>query len=105
MLLATPKLGETAKAYRIDEYCSIYDEESVICNFRGRSSKSCVLMEKLFSFYAIHGLHSAFRDVAPRMNEALVYFSFIKILLISVDSSRFCFFSRHGILVCLKNVG
>ena len=37
--------------------CSIYDTESVMCDFRARSSESRILMEKLFSFfYAILGL-------------------------------------------------
>ena len=31
------------------------------------------LMEKLFSFYAIHGLHGAFRNVTQRINEKALY--------------------------------
>ena len=54
-------------AERVKKNCSIYDTESVVHDFQVCSSESRVLIEKLFSFYAILCLHGAFRNITRRI--------------------------------------
>ena len=68
--------------------------ESVICDFRARSSESRILVGKLFSFYDILGLHSAFRNVTPHINEkALVHiFVLCEVILLDYYNNYYFFF-------------
>ena len=51
--------------------------KSIICDFRAHSSKNHIHMEKLFSFYAILGLHGTFWNATLRINETALYNLFI----------------------------
>ena len=46
---------------------------SVIHDFRARSSESRLSMRILFSFYAILGLQGTLRNVTPRISEKALY--------------------------------
>ena len=47
--------------------------ESAIRDFQASSSESRILMEKLFSFYVILGLHGPLRDVIQSINEKALH--------------------------------
>ena len=55
------------KIINIEKIVRITMRNSAICDFRMCLSKSQCSMGILFSFYAILSLHSAFRNVTPRI--------------------------------------
>ena len=86
------------KIINIEKIVQFAMQNSVIHDFRARSSGSQLSMGMSFSFYAILGLHGAFRNITPCISEKARY-GIVRLLIVDLIGGNLLYVKHYRSLV------